>query len=437
MNRPCSLPISILLLLLFFSSLAAAQSYSVTTIGVASPRAIDSNGNVAGVFEGSKKPPEENAFLWTKTGGLQNLGTLGGGGNDSAAFGINASGQVVGQANSSAGSPDDPFLWTQSAGMIDLGNLGGSGGVANAINASGQVAGQSNRANGYAHAFLWTESAGMRDLGTLSGGQQSGANAINSAGEIAGWANVGSNDAAIIWTQSAGLVNLGINASCGATAFGINDSAEVVGWFNNSGSCTFTSHGFSWTESGGFKDLGVLSGGQYSFAYGINSLGQTVGTGDSSTSAPVALLWTADGKVHNLNTLISSKTRILVAANAINNAGQIVADATTVTGSGAYAVLLTPIMETALASSLNPSKAGQAVTFTATVSSIVGAPPNGELVTFKSGATVLGTGALAKGVATFTTSSLTLGKYKIIAIYAGDKIYASSKSALLTQVVTK
>jgi len=437
MKRPYSLALCILILL-SLSSLAAAQAYSVTNIGVSIPNAINSAGNVAGVFEASKNPPEEHAFLWTKSGGiLQDLGTLGGGGDDSGAFGVNAAGQVVGQANSSSGAPDQAFLWTAAAGMTDLGNLGGSSSIANAINASGQVAGESELANGFNHAFLWTESGGMQDLGTLPGGQQSGANAINSAGEIAGWANVGTIDDAIVWTQSAGLVNLGIIAKCGSTAFAINDSTEVVGWFNNSGGCTITSHGFSWTSSGGAKDLGVLSGGQYSFAYGINNAGQIVGTGENSASATVALLWTG-GTPYDLNTLISSKVlRILIAANAINNAGQIVASATNKSGKGAYAELLTPIMNVTVASSLNPSELGESVTFTATVSSIAGPPPNGEQVVFKSGATVLGDGSLTNGVTTFTISSLAAGNHKITATYSGDTIYASDKSAVLTQVVDK
>jgi probable HAF family extracellular repeat protein len=436
MKRPDALVFS-LSIVLSFASLVRAQSYSVTNIASASPRAVDSNGHVAGVYEASKRPPAAHAFFWSKSGGLLGLDTLGG--DDSAAFGINSSGQVVGQANMSAGASDQAFLWTQSAGMMDLGTLGGASSAANAINASGQVAGQSDTSSSFAHAFVWTQSGGLKDLGTLSGGKQSSANAINSAGQIAGWADVGSGNAvAMTWTQSNGMSNLGIAANCGATALGINDAAEIVGWFNNSGSCTFTSHGFSWTKSGGFKDLGVLSGGQYSFAYGVNSAGQIVGTGSTSSSAPAALLWTADGAVHDLNTLISAKVpRTLVAANAINNAGQIVVDATTKTGAGAYALLLTPIMKTTLASSLNPSKVGQTVTLTATVSSIAGPPPDGEQVTFKAGLTVLGNGPLSKGVATFTTSSLAVGTYKITAIYAGDAIYASSKSAVLTQVVTR
>jgi probable HAF family extracellular repeat protein len=433
MKRPSSIPIAILIVL-SLSSLAAAQAYSVGVVGTtASPHAVDNNGNVAGVFKASR---QAHAFLWSKSGGKQDLGTLGG--DHSVAYGINSSGEIVGQANSSAGAPDQAFLWTRGAGMIDLGNLGGASSVANAINASGQVAGQSDLADGFTHAFYWSQSAGLLDLGTLQGGQQSGGNAINSAGEIAGWANVGTTEHAITWSQSGGLVDLGITPSCGATAFGINDSGVVVGWYNNSTGCSFTAHGFSWTKAGRLKDLGVLAGGAYSFAYGINSPGQIVGTGQSAALAPVALLWTADGTVHDLNTLIPSNTpRILVAANAINDAGQIVVDATAKNGTGQYALILTPIMSTALASSQNPSTHGQAVTFTATVSSIAGPPPDGDQVIFKAGTALLGNGILSKGVASVTTSSLGVGTHKITATYAGDSIYAASKAAALNQVVTK
>src|SRR5208283_1759796 len=64
---------------------------------------------------------------------------------------------------------------------------------------------------------------------------------------------------------------------------------------------------------------------------------------------------------------------------------------------------------TTLSSSVNPSTYGQAVTFTAVVSSSAGAPPNGENVTFLQGTSTLGTGALNKGTATFTISTLSTG----------------------------
>jgi hypothetical protein len=89
---------------------------------------------------------------------------------------------------------------------------------------------------------------------------------------------------------------------------------------------------------------------------------------------------------------------------------------------------------TTLSSSLNPSTFGQRVQFTATVSSGSGTPPNGEAVRFKDGSTVLGTGRLSGGKASFSTSSLKVGSHSINAIYAGDANFKTS-SGSLTQVV--
>ncbi len=90
---------------------------------------------------------------------------------------------------------------------------------------------------------------------------------------------------------------------------------------------------------------------------------------------------------------------------------------------------------TVLASSLNPSLVGQAVTFTANVTSTAGSPPNGENVTFKNGSAVLGTAALSGGVAPLTTSSLPAGIFTITASYPGDANFAASTSPGLRQVV--
>jgi Bacterial Ig-like domain (group 3) len=90
---------------------------------------------------------------------------------------------------------------------------------------------------------------------------------------------------------------------------------------------------------------------------------------------------------------------------------------------------------TALASSLNPSGFGISVTFTATVTSSAGAPPNGETVTFLNGTTSLGTGTLSSGSAKLTTSTLPLGTSSITATYAGDSNFAGSTSNAVSQVV--
>ena len=92
---------------------------------------------------------------------------------------------------------------------------------------------------------------------------------------------------------------------------------------------------------------------------------------------------------------------------------------------------------TTLSSSLNPSTYGQAVTFTAFVTSALGAPPDGETVKFMKGTTVLGTGTLSGGSASFTTSTLTAGTDDIKAAYGGDSIFTPSTSKALSQVVNK
>lgn len=90
---------------------------------------------------------------------------------------------------------------------------------------------------------------------------------------------------------------------------------------------------------------------------------------------------------------------------------------------------------TIVTSSAIRSLSRQAVTFTATVFATTGFPPNGDLVTFKSGPVVLGTAPLIGAVASFTTSSLPVGISNITASFAGDANFAPSTSSALRQVV--
>src|SRR4030095_7335468 len=76
-----------------------------------------------------------HAFVWTSSGGMVDLGTLGG--PSSAAAAVNQSGHVVGWAQT-AGTPLDKnwraFLWTAASGMVNLGTLGGPYSVARDVN---------------------------------------------------------------------------------------------------------------------------------------------------------------------------------------------------------------------------------------------------------------------------------------------------------------
>jgi hypothetical protein len=108
-------------------------------------------------------------------------------------------------------------------------------------------------------------------------------------------------------------------------------------------------------------------------------------------------------------------------------------------GSGdAYVAKIAPLAwtKTALVPSPNPSVYGQPVTLTATVSSDPGLPPDGEVMTFKQGTTVLGTGSLASGSTSVTTLIPKAGTILLKAVYGGDRDFAASSSTI-SQVVSK
>ncbi|HLX84733.1 MAG TPA: FG-GAP-like repeat-containing protein [Terriglobales bacterium] len=92
--------------------------------------------------------------------------------------------------------------------------------------------------------------------------------------------------------------------------------------------------------------------------------------------------------------------------------------------------------KTLLTTSGSPSHVGQPVTFTATVAWTYGAVPNGELVTFFDGIATIGTGATSSGIASLTTSSLSVNTHSIRATYVGDASFKPS-SGSVKQVVEK
>jgi probable HAF family extracellular repeat protein len=216
--------------------------------------------------------PAYSAGTW------KDLGTLGG--RNSTAYGINDSGQIVGDSYTAVGSLNTrAFLYSENE-MKDLGGLPVEEGytresTARGINNSGQIVGhsytnwkdESGEIMGAYHAFLYEEGV-MKDKGTPPWATQSFAFGINDLGQIVGQAD---STAFLysegVWTD---LGHLGGGYSC---AKAINNNGHIVGW---STIASGKRHAFLWTPEGKMQDLGTLYG-IYSEATGINDSDQIVG----------------------------------------------------------------------------------------------------------------------------------------------------------------
>jgi hypothetical protein len=82
----------------------------------------------------------------------------------------------------------------------------------------------------------------------------------------------------------------------------------------------------------------------------------------------------------------------------------------------------------------NPSIARSNVHFVATIAALQNIQPTGT-ITFKDGATVLGTGTISGSTATLDTAALAVGTHSIVAVYQGDANTQAIASAPYSQVV--
>jgi probable HAF family extracellular repeat protein len=284
------------------------------------------------------------------------LGTLPGG-SLSAAEAVNDRGEVVGQSDGRA------VLW-RTGQVIDLGTPRGLGSFALDINEVGQVVGYRQVAGGF-RAFSWQDGA-LTDLPPLPGDTDSLAQAVNDDGDVLGL-SFAAGGRPVLWRggrpvdlsvttklyRGEELDNVGriagevsspdgastipvLQSSAGATLLterfgatsGINDQAEVTGFFfdGNRGS-------FTWS-AGSLTEIPMLPGAQVMQAQAINHDGLVVGNSDAGS-----FRW--DGKA--LATLPGLAGNP-VAAQDVNDRGQIVGYGTA--GHGApnpHAVLLLPL----------------------------------------------------------------------------------------------
>jgi probable HAF family extracellular repeat protein len=152
---------------------------------------------------------------------LTDLGTLGG--SSSFAYGVNDSGDVVGEGFLPNDSTSHAFLWHRGV-MVDLGTLAGdTRSAAFDINNRGQVVGHSSGNDGVPHPFLWSDGV-MMPLPLLAGHTQGSAVAINNRGQVVGQ----SDGQAVLW-ENGKVIALRVAGSSFSIARGINELGKIVG----------------------------------------------------------------------------------------------------------------------------------------------------------------------------------------------------------------
>lgn len=314
------------LVLAFCGTVAmAAPSYQIIGLGnlggPATAFGINNNGTVVGTSADAFGNMQ--GFVWN--GG--SLLALPGIPNSMQqyAVAINNSGTVVGSGAGANGQV--PLRWQN--GTVSL--IGSGEGNAMAINDDGAIAGTLN-----GQAFR-TVNGQVESLGSLNGGTWASAYGINASGTVAGYGNTATGAMrGFVW-RNGQTEQIGTFGGSSSYAMGINNAGQVVGHATNA-------QGYSQAflyRDGWLTGLGTL-GGSASYGYGVNRFGVAVGYSWLSGDTGLAAFVYSDGKMFNLNDLVASNVGWQITeAYGINDLGQIV-------GTGTFngqqmAVLLNPL----------------------------------------------------------------------------------------------
>jgi probable HAF family extracellular repeat protein len=344
----------------------ASEGNTINNIGWAIG-AADQSGNVT-----------EHATVWIY--GLRfDLGTLGGPNSDVQWPNKNNHGQIAGfsetaeldpyneswsctaftPTNTPTGHVCTGFVW-QFGVMNPLPTLGGNNGFASGENNLGQIV-------GWAETTVHDSSCvipqvlqflpvlygpGMDQITALPTYVQNGApdpdgaaTAINDKGQIVGISgtcdtSVGAFTAAhaLLW-ENGNVINLGNLGGQGwNTPMAINHRGDTIVGFSDlpgdvvGGVLSPNFHAFVWTkQSGKMIDIGVLKGDSLSEALDVNDQGQVVGVSLPSFHAFIY----ENGRMFDLNSFIpKSSPLLLIAANGINEKGEITGQACIVSDGG-------------------------------------------------------------------------------------------------------
>jgi probable HAF family extracellular repeat protein len=314
---------------------ARGQTYQATPLGSlggsfgASVACVNNNGEAVGVSD--TNAGVNHAFYW-QNGVMIDLGTLTGG-DTSRALWINNNGQTVGSSHDAAGH-DRAVRWQRDGlgvwQISDLGTLGGATAFANKISDNGLVVGYAARSAGAAHAFLYSAGS-MADLGALTYPATLGyseAVGVNNDGHVVGYAYAPLWGPDHAWYYDGRQTDITPPGQFSfARGEAINASGMAAGITILPGGQSTGFEAATWTQAGGWVEIGVVQGLSESEAYGINDGGDVVGRSfDLPTNVYKGFVYRS-GQMIDLGAQAPSGTPI-VEALTINNSGWIAANAT-------------------------------------------------------------------------------------------------------------
>jgi probable HAF family extracellular repeat protein len=289
---------------------------------------VGRSSSIAEVYDSSEDDYLQSevieAFRWTKEGGMEGLGLLGG--DFSSAYGVSADGSVVVGDNYDRTT----FRWTKESGMQfgPMSNVYG-------ISADGSTVVGRERKNGSFVASRWTQEGGTQELGYLTDDEfYSEATAVSADGSIVVGTDISSVYNAFRWTQDEGMQGLGDlpGGDFESFASGVSaDGSTIVGGSSSANGL----EAFRWTQEGGIEGLGDLPGGSFqSRAFDVSADGSTIVGNSTSTNGNEAFIWDSENQMRSLQEILTNDFALDLTGWKLSNATAISDDGFTIVGNG-------------------------------------------------------------------------------------------------------